>query len=431
MSILVLIDLTPGFSDRANRDDLSTNEPILDLPSLNLRLNNDLSEFENSNYIDRVVKRFMARNELTGVSLAIAKDEKLVFARGYGFADLENKIPTGPEHLFRVASVSKLITACAVMKLVENGKLRLDDKVFGNDGIVNDSIYQPYKDKSLVQISVRNLLNHSGGWTQKYGDPIFVPNRIADLVGDEYPATIETYLKFITSRRLHFKPGTMSSYSNMGYVLLSEVISRVSGMPYQEYVKTHILLPAGITDMHIGNSFHEDKFTNEVRYYEPEGALHESSYDGSGRICPKSDGGNNIQLLGAAGGWVASPVELMKLMTAIDGNPVVKDILSEASIIEMTTPHKGFHPLGWRATNAYGVWFRTGSMPGTAAMMKRRADGLEWVFVSNTSNWQGPKFSRSINSMMGQIFRKVKVWPEHDLFEYYKPKDVLALYQQY
>ena len=129
--------------------------------------------------IDHNVERFLRRNNLAGASLSIAKDGKVVFAKGYGFADKERSISVQPYNLFRIASVSKLVTAVAIMKLVEFDSLSLESKVFGINGILNDSSYLSYKDKKVEQITVRQLLNHSAGWTNRWGDPMFMPNVIS------------------------------------------------------------------------------------------------------------------------------------------------------------------------------------------------------------------------------------------------------------
>jgi CubicO group peptidase (beta-lactamase class C family) len=384
--------------------------------SLNQRLTNNLSEFEDSPYIDRQVNRFMKRSELMGVSLAVVKDEKLVFSRGYGFANIENNELTSPQHLFRLASVSKLITAVAIMKLVETGDLRLDDKVFGENAILNDSVYGKIRDPKLKDITVKHLLEHTAGWTQRYGDPAFNPLVIARKVGDEPPATIETYLKFVYSRRLHFPPGSMYSYSNIGYMFLGEIIKKVTGMPYEDYVRYHIMFPNGIYDMHLGKNLFENKYPNEVKYYEQDGSIKISPCDGDSILVPKSYGGNDIELLSSAGGWIASAPELAKLITLIDGFDATSDILSEKSIDLMT--QNGSKPLGWKKTYS-GYWYRTGSFAGTVAMIVRRPDGISWVFLSNNSNWQGPGFYDDINWLMNRIIRKVDQWPEHDLFKFY------------
>ena len=353
------------------------------------------------------------------VSIAIVKDEKLVFAKGYGFANEEAKIQITPNHLFRLASVSKLITAVAIMKLVENSKISLDSKVFGKYGILNDDKFLHIKDKRLENITVRHLLNHSGGWTQNYGDLAFLPKVVAKGVGESLPVNIDSYIKFVTTHKVHFEPGSYSAYSNLGYVILGKVISKVAGTGYESFVKSEVLAPAGIIDMQLGNSFFEQALPNEVRYYQPEDGQPIESFDGSGRMVPKTYGGNDIHLLGSAGGWLASVIDLMKLIVVIDNNSNVKDILSSESINEMTqVDAKGLDPLGWRTTNENGEWWRTGTLPGTSALVKRQSDGISWVILSNTSNSRGPRLAIDMDRIMSHILLKVDQWPNYDLFSF-------------
>ena len=244
------------------------------------------------------------------------------------------------------------------------------------------------------------------------------------------PATIKNYIDFVASRRLHFTPGTRSYYSNMGYMFLGEVIAQASGMSYEDYVNMAILHPLGITDMHIGQSLSSEKRFNEVHYYEQEGSLPIRSCYGTGEIVPKSDGGNNIELLGAAGGWIASPTELARLVVSVNGiNERKEDILQSESIQKMTESIRGFAPFGWKATLSNGTWWRTGSMAGTSAMIMKYPDGTTWVFLTNTSSWKGPMFPSEVKKIMTKVLYRVKNrWPEHDLFEYYSPKEILAYY---
>ena len=380
-----------------------------------------LIESQNTAFIDERIEKFRTQHMLNGLAVAIVKDEKLIFAKGYGFADIENSIPTGPSQLFRLASVSKLITAVGIMKLVENSKISLNSRVFGKYGILNDPKFLDIKDKRLEKITVRNLLNHSGGWTQRYGDLAFLPKVVAQGVGESLPVNVDSYIKFVTTHRLHFEPGTTSAYSNLGYIILGKVISKVSGMEYEDFIKESVLKPAGITDMRLGGSFFEDKLPNEVKYYQPEDAQPEESFDGSGRLLPKTYGGNDMKVLGAAGGWIASAIDLMKLVVVIDQNPKVKDILSVESVNEMTrVDPAGLDPLGWRKTSEDGEWLRTGTLPGTSALVKRQPDGLSWVILSNTSTYKGPHLALEMDRIMNQILVKAANWPDYNLFAFYK-----------
>lgn len=423
--ILIFLFVFSYGSKRINRQKQTPAYYTLEMKGLNYRITNGLSDFSYSKYIDRQVERFLNKWELNGVSVAIIKDEKLVYAQGFGSADHTGRA-VQPGDLFRVASVSKLLTATAIMNLVEEGRLSLSDHVFGPGAIIDNEYFQKVRDKKLYRITVRELLAHSGGWSQRYGDPAFNSLSIARKVGDAPPATIDSYYKFISSRRLSFPPGTQFSYSNMGYMFLGAVISKITGKSYEDYVRDEILIPNGIVDMHIGHSMQEDKYPNEVDYYEQKGSRLVPDYLGEDKMVPKSNGGNPIELLGAAGGWVCSSVELARLMVLIDGHPEIKDILTGESIDKMTDNTYAKGPLGWLVTTDYGNWVRTGSMAGSVAMLKRQSNGISWVFLSNTSSWKGPKFTYEINRLMQRIFRRVKQWPDQDLFNYY-PIETLPL----
>ncbi len=144
-------------------------------------------------------------------------------------------------------------------------------------------------------------------------------------------------------------------------MLLSRIIEQATGIPYESYVKNVILAPIGIYDMHIAKNFHDQKFPNEVRYYEPKDELLIESFDGSGIMCPKCYGGNDVAGLSGAGGWVASPSELVKFLASIDGRPGIPNILSPESIKIMTTADAQHLPIGWAKARPNGDWIRTGT----------------------------------------------------------------------
>ena len=308
------------------------------------------------------------------------------------------------------------------MKLVEKKTISLDSKVFGPKAILKDPIFNSVVDKRLYNITVRHLLAHAGGWSSHYGDPAFNSLVVLEKTGDIGSATIESYCRFIAGRKLHFEPGTRSSYSNMGYMFLGKVVEAVSGKKYEEFVRNDVLKPIGITDMHIGRSYLSDRRVNEVKYYESEESPMIPAYDGSGRMVPKPYGGNPIELLGPAGGWIASSPELAKLMVLIDGLRSVPDIFSQSLINQMVVNDKLKGPLGWKVVKENGDWIRTGSMAGTSAIMKRQSNGFAWVVVMNSSSWKGPRLPAYVNYMMGKIEKSISAWPKQDLFKYVPKK---------
>lgn len=389
----------------------------VDVRGINFRITNELSDFKGSRYIENEADLFLRQWNLAGMSMSIVKNGKLVYAHGFGFSDVEKKLPVEPGELFRIASVSKLVTAVAIMKLVEQRKITLDSKVFGPKAILRDPVFDKVKDQRLYSITIRHLLAHSGGWTTVYGDPAFNSLVVLEKTGEQGAPTMDAFCRFIASRRLHFTPGTAYSYSNMGYMFLGKVIEEVSGQSYEDFVETQVLQPAGILDMHIGHSYLSQRRQNEVKYYEADENTEVPAFDGSGRMVPKQYGGNPIELLGAAGGWIASSPELAKLLVQIDGFKSVPDIISQ-NLIQQMTVNKNFKgPLGWKVTKDNGDWIRTGSMAGTSAIIKRQSNGFCWVVVINSSSWKGPRLPAYVSYMMKKIEKKITNWPQSDLFK--------------
>ena len=192
-------------------------------------------------------------------------------------------------------------------------------------------------------------------------------------------------------------------------------------MDYEAYCTRKILEPLGIYDMALGKNLPENSLPLEVAYYDVSNAPLRPSIYGTGELVPASRGGNDIETLGAAGAWVATAPDLMRLLLAVDGFEHPRDILSPESIEFMTDSYNGFAPVGWRATLSNGVWWRTGSFSGTSAMMKRMPDGTAWVVLMNSSGWNGPELTGDIDQMMAKFLQRVNQWPETDLFSYYTP----------
>lgn len=380
-------------------------------------INNEDSQFSETEQFDKSIERFMRTWSIQGASFALMKDNKLLYAKGYGFADKEAGVQTDVKHIFRIASVSKLITAVGIMKLEEEGKLKLSDPVFGPDGILNDSIYSSIKDPRAKKITIENLLRHQGGFSNAYGDPMFSPVDIAKKMHVKAPADLNTIIQYALSRRLNYNPGMTTIYSNLGYGILTKVIEKISGTGYESYICQTILKPIGCFDMHLGRNLYENKLANEVKYYENATNGLIPACDGSNQLVPKYYGGNNIEELYGAGGWVASPAELLRFLASIDGNPDIPDILKPETVSLMTAFSQETLPIGWMHITADGEWWRTGTLSGTSALMKKQSDGYSWVFITNTSSWKGSKFPSYINSAVSRAFQTHVKWPEKDLFK--------------
>jgi CubicO group peptidase (beta-lactamase class C family) len=387
----------------------------------NIRLtNNNISgnEFADG---EKIINSFLRKWSIAGASIAISKDGKLIYAKGFGYADTSLSTETQPYNQFRVASISKLVTATGIMKLNENGKLSLNDKAFGPDGILNDPYFSEPKDKRVYDITVAQLLGHEAGWSQRYGDQMFMPMIVAEKMGIKPPADTKTIVRFALDKRLQYTPGTGRAYSNLGYSILGLIIEKVSGMSYEDYCRKEIFEPIGIYDMTIAGNTASEKTPFEVTYYEPSDVVLKPSIYGTGEMVTPSNGGNDIKALGGAGAWLATAPDLMRLLLAVDGFNSKPDILNDQSIRFMTDNDNGFAPVGWKATVMDGTWWRTGSFPGSAGMMKRQSDGIAWVVLFNSSAWNGPEIYSYLNNVMYRVLSKVKQWPEYDLYTYSLP----------
>lgn len=209
--------------------------------------------------IDSTIKAFMDQYHVPGMSVAVTYHGKLVYARSYGYADTAQHIALTPQHLFRIASVSKCITATAILKLAEAGKLSLNDRVFGPNAVLGTRYGTPPYADNLKKITIRQLLEHtSGGWTNNNADPMFSHPR---MTADELISWT------IDHQPLDNIPGTVYAYSNFGYCILGRIIEKVSGMPYEDYVKKAVLRPCGITDMQTGGNTPAQRKPREVVYY--------------------------------------------------------------------------------------------------------------------------------------------------------------------
>ncbi len=385
---------------------------------LNQVLHNDSSEFEELEGLDKKVKAYMKRWEMKGASLAITRNDSLLYAKGFGWADQELGIEMQPSHIMRMASVSKLITAVGIMVLQDRDSLSIKDTVFGPSGILNDSLFTAViKDRNYRKITVEHLLRHQGGF---YRDPLFSSRDVKHQLQLDNPPVKEDFYRLVLGRRLKFMPGTSQDYSNFGYLLLSEIIEKVSGMPYEEFIRTQVLAPAGCYDMHIGGNYYDDKRENEVRYYTHNGdGKFIEDYTDNGVMVERCYGGNNIPLLSGAGAWCASPAEIARLVAAIDGRPEVEDIISYEAFEQMTEYFdKATYSLGWNDTAPEKGWSRTGTLSGTCALVRHYPDGECWVLITNTSTYRGPSQARYTETLFRQCRELYsEKLPTRNLFE--------------
>ena len=386
---------------------------------LNDTLTNALSAQPELHAMDSIMQRYLKRWEIHGAQLAISRHDSLLYARGFGYADKDRKIPMEPSYIMRMASVSKLVTATGIMKLRDMGKIRLSDKVFGPKGILNDTFYvNSIRDKRYFDITVEQLLRHKAGFTNYAGDAIFSTRYIMQQNHLTTPPDHRTLLRIVLRRHLGYTPGTAQRYCNIGYTLLSLIIEKRTGMSYENFMQRHVLNPAGCYDFHIAGNYLKDRRKNETVYYMHSSSVPVPEFNNSGRMVVRCYGENDITTALGAGAWVASAAELCRLIASIDGDCIVPDVISPQAVKLMTQemPDHQFS-LGWNFTPRNRPWIRTGSLVGTSALVLRYPDGECWVFITNTSTWKGHKFSQDTMALFEKLRKRFgSKMPKRNMF---------------
>lgn len=354
--------------------------------------------------MDRNIENFMQKWEIKGLSLAITRHDSLLYAKGFGWSSIEDSTRMTPGTIMRIASASKLVTAVAIMKLAEEGKLSLDSKVFGPEGILNDTAYtNAIRDKRALDITVDHLLQHKGGFTLGAGDPMFNTAEIIKAKNLSKAPSNEKLVEIVLDRRLGFQPGSGRRYSNFGYMLLSLIIEKLSGESYWDYVSGNILHPIGAYKFRPGTNYLEERHPDETKYYGPD-TVKVEEFNGSGRMVDNVYGARNIHGLSGAGGWVTTASDLARLVAAIDGEPEVKDILNKESIRLMTySDEDDKQTRGWVDSDGKGKWTRTGTLNSTHVLITRFANGECWVMMTNSGVWTGPSFSRDMARLIDRL----------------------------
>lgn len=380
---------------------------------------------------DQAMQQFITARGMPGGALAVVKDGRLVHARGYGWADREKQAPVEPTSLFRIASISKPVTGVAVLKLVEQGRLKLDDRAF--DLIPQKALPGAKPDPRLRGITVRQCLQHTGGWDRdKSYDPMFRPKVIAEAAKEPAPASASAVIRYMLGQPLDFDPGTRYAYSNFGYCVLGRIIEQITGKAYKQFVKDAVLAPAGIKAMRLGRSLESGRASAEVRYYMPEAETADSVFPGTPVKVAWPYGGFNLEAMDAHGGWLASAVDLARLAAALR-DPVKCPLLKQETWRELHAPPPasvasntegslkgayyccGFMSRPMNAAAGRVNYWHTGSLPGTYTILVRRWDGLAWAALFNQRS-KDRKLDGEIDPSLHRAADAVKEWPREDLF---------------
>ena len=308
--------------------------------------------------VDDYVAAQMRRQQVPGLSLAVVQDGRVVKQQGYGFADLELKVPVTPETVFEIGSITKQFVAAAVMTLVEQGKINLDEPA---------SKYLSDLPSAWCEVTVRQLLTHTSG----------IPDFEEILGYGAYrtPTTAQQLISVAAAKPIDFPPGAQWHYSNTGYYLLGLVIEKVGGMPYVALIEKRILEPAGMTRTR--SSTPSEVIAGRASGY----ALEEGRIVNRDAIQPTAVGG--------AGDLVSTTGDLVKWNAMLDAQSVLAtesyaQIWSNQSLADGSPSGYGF---GWFVSPVRGhrAQEHSGGTAGFSSDILRLPDDRVTVIVLTNS----------------------------------------------
>jgi len=359
---------------------------------------------------DELMNRFVREQGAPGASLAIAHRGKLLYARGFGLADRDTGAPVRPTTRFRIASVSKPFTAVAILKLVEQGKVGIDDPVLPLLG-------RPAKDPRWARITIRHCLQHRGGWDRAIsGDPIGQMGEIFKTTGIPPPYDPAQIVRYMLSRPLDFEPGARMAYSNLGYLVLGRVLAKVAGVDYEDFVRTAVLKPLGLNSLKLGKATWKDREADEARYHTRDNRTGLSLYDPFGPPVPYPYGAENFEGFEAHGGWIATASDLVRFADAF--HDATKCPLLKPETIALLQarpdgnagheadgqPKAAYYGAGWMVRpikdGQVNLW-HSGLIAGSEALLVKRWDGWSWAVLFNSNGAaKGSNLSGAIDPLL-------------------------------
>jgi CubicO group peptidase (beta-lactamase class C family) len=335
---------------------------------------------------------FLKTHSLPAVSIAFAKGDQLLYRGAWGFANRSANEVATPDHRFRIASLSKPVTAVAIFTLIQAGKLSLDQPVFGPTGALGKLGEAVKPDMAFGTVNVGHLLTHTaGGWSNDPGssDP---------TMQQPWLTHAQVIAYGLATGRQSAAPGTTYIYSNFGYCLLGRIVENISGKSYEDYVREAVLASAGAGGMKLADATPAAPGSGEVRYYTT----------GSDAADPYA---LPIRRLDSAGGWLATPSELALFGAAVGSatSPSPLNATSVAQMLKTTTANPGYAH-GWNVNASNGNSFHTGSLQGSQTLLIRTRGGVAWAVFLNTRNRAVPDVLRDLTNLGWTMARKVPAW---------------------
>ncbi len=355
--------------------------------------------------LNNLMRHTLTQNNIPGGTLAVSYQGKLLFARGFGYSDVDTLTAMPAAANMRIASVSKPITAVAILLLVQDGKLTLDQNALellakhpSCSFKIQDAIAS---DPRWSTISVRQLLNHSAGWDrEKSKDTVFQLVTVTQQLELRKLARNTDILQYQFRLPLDFDPGSQYSYSNVGYCMLGRIIEAASGQTYVQFVAERILSVAGMTQTRLGKTRLSDRAPDEVRYHTQKITQSPAVWE----LATKKKGATyemvappygqwDLEVMDSFGGWTSTAQDLVQFLDAIDSekSPLLSEesrrLMLEAPSFTDRSSATVWYGLGWNVRTAGSDsrknFWHTGSFAGTSSLLVRRHDGYSWAVIFN------------------------------------------------
>jgi len=392
------------------------NIELLKLPTDTLPITGKLGN--NLEPLNELLRKTLTDKNIPGAALTVARDGKIVYERGFGYSDLEKKTPMAANTTMRIASISKPITAVAVLLLIEDGQLNLDDHAI--DYLVRDKKFALPTDADPVwsRVTIRHLLQHSGGWNRdKSKDPMFELLAISRALKLKQLARIPDIVRYQLSRPLDFETGTEYQYSNFGYCLLGRVIEAASGQPYETFVTERILKPAAMTQTRLGKTRVADRADDEAHYYTQTLKTYPAVWDaahqeksGKFKLVQAPYGQFDLEVMDSHGAWTSTASDLVRFAIAMDS--ATKPLLKPDSLRQLQerpsfagSDDDTWYGLGWNVRSIDGlervsIW-HMGLIAGSSTLLVKRWDNFVWAVLFNCDESQdGEKCATLIDAPM-------------------------------
>lgn len=366
--------------------------------------------------ISTAVQSYMSARNLPGLSLAIAREGRLVYARGFGYADTATGEAAHSQHRWRIASTSKPVCAVAALRALEDSSAwSLDSKAFGSGALFGTDFGSGSYSTWERAITLRQLMNMTCGWQGQgklwyYDEPAYGTNH--DLIMGYQLDSVSVVME----------PGTSYCYNNTNYQAAARIPEKITGKTFEQYTAEEVFQPCGITSMVLGGRTAAAQLSGEVSYYAG------NVYGDPETVWPARMDGST--------GWITKPSDLLLLARRIDGNSRHRDIIGSYALsqMQMGNGQIDFHNggtsgygLGWYPGNRNGQtwWQHNGSMAGTQAILCVSDDGgMSFAYATNSvhdSDAFSSTFRNTILDLMDDI-DDADAWPAVDFSGKYNPE---------